>query len=121
MTISTQMGVTRITNPCNPQAHLQHVTVIQPNTSIPPTYSTGQLHAGNQGDAPQPAEKVNSSFQLTAWSAALRSHPGTELQGISWQGIQHGFRIGLNFRTHSCQLSIIFRVPKTIHRSFQTT
>lgn len=36
MTISTQLGVTIITNPCNPQAHLQHVIVIQANTSIPP-------------------------------------------------------------------------------------
>ena len=52
---------------------------------------------------PNLVEKVNSPLQLAAWSAALRSHPDTEFAGYLLAGIQHGFRIGFNYRTHSCQ------------------
>ena len=40
----------------------------------------------------------HSPLQVAAWSAALRSHPDTEFVGYILEGMQHGFRVGFNYK-----------------------
>ena len=40
----------------------------------------------------------HSPLQVAAWSAALRLHPDTEFVGHILEGMQHGFRVGFNYK-----------------------
>ena len=53
---------------------------------------------GRQGSLPPEARVVNTPLQPEAWSAALRHHPDREYVSYLVQGIQHGFRIGFDWK-----------------------
>lgn len=46
--------------------------------------------------------KAQSPLHLAAWSAVLRYHPDTEFAGYILEGIQHDFRVGYNYTSHTC-------------------
>ena len=51
---------------------------------------------------PNLRQRTQTPLQVTAWEAALRSHPDTEFADYIWEGIQWGFRISYDYRSHTC-------------------